>query len=245
MSKLYNRVFTGFYEHRKTRQLRRILGTDALWIPPRLWAFAAEHEPAGDFDGYSPEDIAEAISYKGDASSMLQALKKVGFMDDDPLRIHNGEAHNRYHKMFSERAKKAANARWNGKDGDTPSPRQRQGHRQGTKSKHAPSIPHDASLVNCEDWQLAKELKAAKVEYREAKEASKPDKDYIKAIGNRIGALKAEIIRRNLPEQPKQHEAEREATRKAEGDKDAKAASKAVPGYEELVDGMRAEVNTP
>jgi len=112
MSNLYVRVFTGFYKHRKTLRLRATLGNDAYWIPPSLWAYAVENQPDGVFSDYSPEEIASLIGYNGDASIMLQALLKSGFMDDAPLRIHDWGEHNGYHKTYSERAKKAANARW-------------------------------------------------------------------------------------------------------------------------------------
>ncbi len=48
------------------------------------------------------------IGYSGDAQALLQALLKAGFMDANPLRIHDWEEHNRYHVAFSERARNAA-----------------------------------------------------------------------------------------------------------------------------------------
>ncbi len=101
---LYIRVQNGFFTHRKTMCLRVALGNDALWIPPRLWAYAAENQPDGCFAKYPPEQIAMSIGYLGDASSMLQALLEAGFMDANPLRIHDWEQYNGFHKSFAERA---------------------------------------------------------------------------------------------------------------------------------------------
>jgi hypothetical protein len=115
MSRLYVKVMTGFYAHRKTLRLRAALGDDAFWVPPRLWAYAAEHQPDGVFEDFSAEEIASLISYTSptrDASRMLEALLKAGFMDDKPLRIHDWQEHNRYHQTFADRAKKASAARW-------------------------------------------------------------------------------------------------------------------------------------
>jgi hypothetical protein len=98
--------------HRKTTQLWDALGDCAYWIPPRLWAYAAEHQPDGIFEKYSPRQIAKALEYPGDASEMLQALLDASFMDSNPLRIHDWAEHNEYHRTFAERAKKAAAARW-------------------------------------------------------------------------------------------------------------------------------------
>jgi hypothetical protein len=108
---LYIKVLTSFYNHRKTAKLRVLIGEAALWLPPRLWAYAAENQPDGDFSSFEPEEIAELIGYKGDAQAMLQALLKAGFMDPD-RRLHDWGEHNSYHQDYSERAKKAAKARW-------------------------------------------------------------------------------------------------------------------------------------
>lgn len=113
---LYVRVFTNFYTHRKTARLRLLIGNDAMWVPPRLWAYAAENQPDGNFSSYTADELAMQIGYSGDASRMLQALLEVGLMDADPLRIHDWHQHNGYHKTYSDRAAKAAKARWKGKD---------------------------------------------------------------------------------------------------------------------------------
>lgn len=117
---LYVRVFNNFYTHRKTARLRGILGNDALWIPPRLWAYAAENQPDGRFIEYTAKELAMLIGYSGNASRMLQALLDVGFMDADPLAIHDWHEHNGYHKSYAERASKAAAARWNKPPSDSP-----------------------------------------------------------------------------------------------------------------------------
>ncbi len=111
MSNLYIRVKTGFYTHKKTVRLKIALGNDAYWIPPRLWAYAAENQPDGDISSYSAEEIAELVGCSSNAQAMLQALKNSGFVDESGM-IHDWEEHNGYHKSFSDRAKKAASARW-------------------------------------------------------------------------------------------------------------------------------------
>lgn len=111
---LHIRLYTNFWTHRKTARLRSILGNDALWIPPRLWSYAAENQPDGDFSNYSPEELALLIGYSSNAQAMLQALQQACFLDG--MKINGWEEHNAYHHAFSERAKKAADARWKGKD---------------------------------------------------------------------------------------------------------------------------------
>lgn len=109
---LFVRVNVNFYGHMKTIKLRARIGNDAFWIPPRIWSVAAEQRPDGSFDGVSAEEFALLIGYSGDATSMLQALLQAGFMDSDPLRIHDWEEHNNYHVTYADRARSAAKARW-------------------------------------------------------------------------------------------------------------------------------------
>jgi hypothetical protein len=87
------------------------LGDDAFWIPPRLWAYAADNQPDGDFSDYTDDEIASLIGYSKDASSMLQALLRSGFMDRDQ-KLHDWAEYNGFHKTFKARAKTAAVARW-------------------------------------------------------------------------------------------------------------------------------------
>lgn len=109
---LYVRVYNSFWTHRKTARLRAKLGDEALWLPIRLWAYAADNQPDGEFSDYTADEIALQINYTGDASSMLQALLQAGFMDPEPLRIHDWQQHNSYHATFADKAKAAAKARW-------------------------------------------------------------------------------------------------------------------------------------
>lgn len=136
---LYVRVLNSFYSHRKTLRLRAILGDAAYWVPPRLWAYAAENQPDGCFSGYSAEELAIVIGYSGDAQAMLQAMLQAGFLESEPLRIHGWEEHNSYHSTFAERAKKAAEARWAKSRPPTP-PEKTGKERKGKEASIASSI---------------------------------------------------------------------------------------------------------
>lgn len=91
--------------------MRAVLGNDALWLPPRIWAYCAENQPDGDLSDYKPDELAMLTGYLGDATSMLQALKDCGFVTSKG-HIHDWDIHNGYHDKFSKRAKLAADARW-------------------------------------------------------------------------------------------------------------------------------------
>ena len=120
MSRLYIRVMTSFYTHRKTVKLRIRFGSDAFWIPPRLWAYAAENQPDGDFSKYTSEEIAELIGCPSNAKTMLQALKDCGFIDENGF-LHDWKEHNGYHDKFASRARNAALARWSKEKSPVPS----------------------------------------------------------------------------------------------------------------------------
>lgn len=119
MSRLYIRVMTGFYSHRKTARLRSMIGDDAFWLPPRLWAYAAENQPDGDISSYNATELAMLLGYNKDATSMLEALTSCGFVDSD-MKIHGWMEHNGYHEKFARRAKTAAQARWAKEKPPTP-----------------------------------------------------------------------------------------------------------------------------
>lgn len=119
VSKLYVRIMTGFYSHRKTARLRSKIGNDAFWIPPRLWAYCAENQPDGDVSGYSADELAMLLGCSSNAQAMLEALKEAGFITQDG-KVHGWDEHNRYHTAYAERAKTAAKARWSKVSPQTP-----------------------------------------------------------------------------------------------------------------------------
>jgi len=108
---LYIRLECSFYRHRKTLRLRAVLKDDAKWIPPALWCWAAENQADGDLSKYTADEIAVLIGYTKDATRMLQALKNVGFIDEN-MHLHDWDEWNGYHSTWHERAKTAAAARW-------------------------------------------------------------------------------------------------------------------------------------
>lgn len=145
MSRLYIRLMTGFYSHRKTLRLKARIGNDALWVVPRIWSYAAENQPDGDLSGYEDAEIALLVAYTGDAQALLQALKECGFVDSDG-KIHGWHEHNGYHQTFAARAKTAADARWgkkekNQKKEDTDIDKDKEASNASSISQASPSIP--------------------------------------------------------------------------------------------------------
>lgn len=136
---LYIRLQTNFWSNRKTIRLRSLIGDAALWLPQRLWCYAAENQPDGDFSNYTAPELAMLLGYSGDAQAMLQALQQACFLSG--MRIHAWEEHNAYHETFAQRSKKAAQARW-------------KGHEKKGKERKGASITQAMLQAFAEFWKI-------------------------------------------------------------------------------------------
>lgn len=140
---LFVRVHVGYWTHRKTVRLAALLGPESVCIPIKLWCYAAQNQPDGDFSKYLPAEIAMLVGYLGDAEHMLQALQQAGFLDS--LCIHGWEEHNSYHQTYADRAKKAAAARWEKQREEDEKKRKRK-ERKGKEASNASSIKNRMTL---------------------------------------------------------------------------------------------------
>ena len=118
------RLLTTFPRHPKSIKLKRILGT---WEPVIvLWLWAAENKPSGDLKGMENEDIAIAANWQDDPLLLIDALLKVRFLentDNGAYCLHGWKKHNAYaanSEKRSEKARLAAQARWNKRLGECP-----------------------------------------------------------------------------------------------------------------------------
>jgi len=156
------RLLTTFPRHPKSIKLKRILGT---WEPVIvLWLWAAENKPSGDLCGMENEDIAIAANWQDDPLLLIDALLKVRFLektDNGAYCLHGWKKHNAYaanSEKRSEKARMAAQARWNKRLGEcsedanecqenarsnapTPTPTPSPNELSGKKSKKKKFIP--------------------------------------------------------------------------------------------------------
>ncbi len=147
------------------------IGKAAFWVPPRIWAYACESQPDGDFSKYDAESLAMAIGYDGDASVMLKALIETGFMDEDK-RIHDWEEYNGFHKKYSDRGRKAANKRWNGEK-STASPNNFEKDKEkdrGDRVSNAQALPEQCSSITPRILKLSERISMEKELERVIKE---------------------------------------------------------------------------
>lgn len=152
---LYVRLQTSFWTHRKTLRLRSLIGDEAFWIPQRMWCYAANNQPDGDFSKYSATEISMLLGSSKQPEALLEALQQAGFLDG--LKIHNWKEHNAYHKTFADRAKKAAKARWSGEEKD----KERKGKEGSIASSTHEASKRKGSLQELQDFCLSIQLPAS------------------------------------------------------------------------------------
>ena len=198
---LYVRLLTNFYSHRKTAKLRATLGYDALWLPPRLWAYAAENQPDGVFKDYTAAELATLLGYTKDANAMLEAMLQAGFLDSDPLRIHDWAVHNGFHLVFSARAKHAAEARWQ-RERTKEKVQERRGDEASIASSIGP-LPGNGNARQSargpaprEMWQLLKDRKAAIEALQSERDKQHPDEGVVTGLICELGRIKKAIAER-------------------------------------------------
>jgi len=85
----------GTPDHPKMRSLARTLcvcRAHAVGILEMLWHFTANYAPEGSLAKFSPEEIAESVTWTEDPSKLVDALKKSCWLDDD-MFIHDWPLH--------------------------------------------------------------------------------------------------------------------------------------------------------
>lgn len=107
-----------YFEHFKTKRLVVKFGEGAELIPIKLWVFAAKFYPEkGIFKGIDDQELLSlaGIKYNKDASSILQGLVDLGFLDRTKggYQIHEWEEYQGHIIAYKIRGKKANEARWN------------------------------------------------------------------------------------------------------------------------------------
>ncbi len=147
-SRRFVQVEVDFYRHRKTLRLKRRIGVDAYWVPPRLWAYCIERENA-DITEFDPMDLADILGYEGDPVALVEALVDAGFIIDvDGRRVVAGwdERYGEVFAFYADRARRAANARWNR---DQPPSSEQRPEKKETRGEGDNNRKHDqASFKN-------------------------------------------------------------------------------------------------
>ncbi len=114
------RISVSATSHPKILKLMRRCGDIAFFNLIKLWTFVAQNRPDGDLTGLDADDIELAAGWTGQCSIFYRALLDLCLIDstEGGLFVHDWQEHNTYAAFAQERsdkAKKAAKARWGGK----------------------------------------------------------------------------------------------------------------------------------
>ena len=136
------RVLVSLPTHPKALKLMRRCGDIAFYNLIRFWAYVAQNKPDGVLTGLDLEDIEIAAGWSGQCSEYAQALLDLRFIDerDGTYYVHDWEESNGYAchaKKRSERARKAAEARWNSRNSKDGMP--------NNATSNAVAMPDDAT----------------------------------------------------------------------------------------------------
>lgn len=106
-----------FFDHPKTRKLRKRLGTEAVVCLIRLWMWTAGNRPGGRLTGLDAEAVELAAHWDGEDGALVAALCELRLLDerDGEFAVHDWETHQAYASKSEERsskARRAAAARW-------------------------------------------------------------------------------------------------------------------------------------
>ena len=107
------RISVDFFEHHKTRRLKRRLGWEGVIALQQLWCYAAKHRPQGSLNGMDAEDIADASKWEGEPKEFVSQLCEIGFLeecDKGTYLLHDWEENNPWAAAAQERSEKARKA---------------------------------------------------------------------------------------------------------------------------------------
>ena len=111
------RLSLEFFDHPKTKKLRKRLGIEGVMALLKLWTWTAGNRPGGILTGLDAEAVELAADWDGEEGAFVAELLALRLLDEDDsvFSIHDWEEHQAYASKSEERsnkARKAAEARW-------------------------------------------------------------------------------------------------------------------------------------
>lgn len=104
-----------YFSHPKTVRLTGLLGRGSEVLPIKLWCWCAKyHAESGLLAGYSADEVEAAVGWWGEPGKFVEAMLKVGLLEKNELGfyVHDFRGRNGHIAAFKERAKNAAEIRW-------------------------------------------------------------------------------------------------------------------------------------
>ncbi len=104
------RLSLEFFDHPKTKKLKKRLGLEGVMALIKLWAWTAGNRPGGVLTGLDVEAVELAADWDGEEGTFVSALLNLGLLDDSDgtFAIHDWEDHQAYASKSEERSRRGA-----------------------------------------------------------------------------------------------------------------------------------------
>lgn len=150
------RLSLDFFDHPKSKKLKKRLGLEGVMALLKLWAWTAGNRPGGMLTGLDVEAVELAADWDGEDGTFVSTLLDLRLLDDadGTFAIHDWEDHQAYASKSEERsskAKKAAEARWSKAKED-----------MGADASNAQPMLTDATSINEHAFSNAPETRNQK-----------------------------------------------------------------------------------
>ena len=150
------RLSLDFFDHPKSKKLKKRLGLEGVMALLKLWAWTAGNRPGGMLTGLDAEAVELAADWDGEDGTFVSTLLDLRLLDDadGTFAIHDWEDHQAYASKSEERsskAKKAAEARWSKAKED-----------MGAGASNAQPMLTDATSINEHEFSNAPETRNQK-----------------------------------------------------------------------------------
>lgn len=150
------RLSLDFFDHPKSKKLKKRLGLEGVMALLKLWAWTAGNRPGGMLTGLDAEAVELAADWDGEDGTFVSTLLDLRLLDDadGTFAIHDWEDHQAYASKSEERsskAKKAAEARWSKAKED-----------MGAGASNAQPMLTDATSINEHAFRNAPETRNQK-----------------------------------------------------------------------------------
>ena len=104
------RLSLEFFDHPKTKKLKKRLGLEGVMALIKLWAWTAGNRPGGVLTGLDAEAVELAADWDGEEGAFVATLLNLSLLDDSDgtFAIHDWEDHQAYASKSEERSRRGA-----------------------------------------------------------------------------------------------------------------------------------------
>lgn len=100
------RLSVNFFNHHKTKKLRKRLGVDGILCLLTLWLWVTQNRPDGELENMTEEDIEINADWEGEEGLFCQTLLEYGWLDKTAhgYAVHDWADHNSWQAGAEERS---------------------------------------------------------------------------------------------------------------------------------------------